>query len=128
LERLKAQRLPSRISPVDYLSQVRLQMHNRILPAMVTQLRMVGIVDHVQHNLTRTEIEGHIIPHSVPTVTLYLQIEPSRLDGVHAYRCHRSTLSMHFRIGPQPARLDNGRQVVHMGDMVDLRPMGVPGS
>src|SRR4029078_4876239 len=41
--------------------QVRFQMYDGSLSAVVGQLRMVGAMDQVQHDRTRAEIERHVV-------------------------------------------------------------------
>ena len=120
MERVKAHRRPCRSGPVHSLVECHLQVHDGALAAAVVELRMIGLVGQVEHDGARAEVERHAVADVESGTTLYWIGQPSLLDRAHADGRSRLRPVLQLRIGPEAAVPDDGRQPVHMDDVIDL--------
>jgi len=93
---------------------------NRTLAAFVMQLRVISPRKQEQHYGPRTEVEGNEITNAVPVVTRDWQDEASRLDSLHSHD-DRIPATGHDAVRVQIAILDDPREIVDMGDVVNDR-------
>mmetsp|Transcript_41607 Transcript_41607/g.97687 ORF Transcript_41607/g.97687 Transcript_41607/m.97687 type:complete len:348 (-) Transcript_41607:6528-7571(-) len=109
------------LRPRDGVIQVGFKVHDRLLPALVGQLG-VALVDQEQHHRAWAEVERRALPDIQPGVAVQRQLgQPALLDVAHADDGARRCLKLHFGVGQQAPGHD-GRQTVHMTDVIDLGP------
>lgn len=67
-------------------SQISLQMYNWLLPVPIGQARIIGAMNHIKHDRSRTKIERHVVAYPVPWPALHREIQPITLDLFHSDR------------------------------------------
>jgi hypothetical protein len=72
------------LCPLDNMTQIGLQMHDRLLAAPIGKFGMVCAVNHKQHNRTRTKIERDISAYVRTLMAGNGKAETALLDAAHA--------------------------------------------
>ena len=109
------------VRPSHSCSQVRFQMNDRCLTASKLKLGMIAHRDHVEHDGSWTEVEGHAVAYMQTPVAAQSIPKSALLDVADSDSCSGSLSPCHFRIGPQIAVRDNRGQPVGVDDVVYLR-------
>jgi hypothetical protein len=108
------------LCPGDDRVQVRDQMHDRVLPALVGELG-VPAMDEEEHHRARTEIERHALTYIEVGMAGERQlVHPPRLDVVHADDRAVGRALGHHRVGKQEAFRRDRRQLVHVDNVIEL--------
>ncbi len=111
------------VGPVDCLAQVRLQVDDRSLTAGIGKLRVISLVDQVEHDRAWAEVERNAVADTEVWVRPQGLNESSFLDRGHTDGRARTPACLHFRIAPDCAVRGDRGQTVDMQDVIDLRAM-----
>lgn len=107
-----------RLSPFDYFSQIRLEMHNRALASRVLQIRVVTFVEQEEHNRPGAEVERNVFSDPGPGMAVHLKLlKPTPLDLAHSDHRPIHVLANALRIRPHNA-IDNLRQIIKMCNVI----------
>ena len=109
------------VHPTRSFSQVRFQVDDRSLTASILQFGMVAHGDHVEHDGSWTEVEGHAVAHVQTLVASQRLRKPAPLDAADSDSSPGSLTPGHCRIRPQAAVSHNRGQPVDVDDVVYLR-------
>jgi hypothetical protein len=74
------------ICPTDYCLCITFKMYDWLLTVAILHLRMVTLVENVQHDGPWAEVKGNILAYSRALVTGYGKLHSSVFDLSHAYK------------------------------------------
>jgi len=98
-----------------------LEVKDKALASVIGYVRVIAHVQNVEHDRTRTEIEGDIVPNLCARVTPHVIIEQSpAFDFGHADGYLGATLPNTPIIRLNAIASHNGAEIVDMGDMVNF--------
>ena len=113
--------LSSVACPCDSRLQVRFQVDDRPLPVPVRELRVVALINQIQHDRTRTKIERNTIAYMQRRMAAKGELgQPAMFDATHANGRTRWISSYHFSIAPKAAFSDYRLQAIYVHNVVQL--------
>jgi hypothetical protein len=107
--------------PRDDVVEIELQVHDRLLSAPVTEVRVVRAVNDVEHDRAWAEVERNAVADVITGVTSNRERETSLLDAAHPDRGDTAPACDHRSVGEQAAVADDRRKVVDVGNVKDPR-------
>ena len=117
----KSPELIVRFRPGHTGIQVCLKMNNGPLTTTITKLRVIALINQVQHDRARAKVKRHTGTDIKTGMAGQCQLcEAALFDCAHTNGSTRRRTGSNFSITPQKAIRDNRRQTINVDDMVDF--------